>query len=144
MRRIVVALTAALLVASLLGPTSAAAASNRTVTKPYTMAHGMVIYGATHATWSIGTAWKIFIPKPGERFVSFSVSDDTDQPVFGHIHIDANGNGRKEHIDFCSETSKPIRLGATEKIEVAVFLGTCPDGTPSLVTQGTVTATFSR
>ena len=142
MRRMIPFVLAGLIATSLATPASGEA-SKREVTKEYTMANGMVIYDSSSATWSLGTAWKIFRPRPVERFVSFSVSDDAGQSVFLHVHVDANGDGKKEHLDFCDRTPKPIRLGATKKIEVAVFLGTCNDGTPSVVTQGTVTATFS-
>lgn len=143
MRKVLAAATVALLATSLFAPASSAT-TTREVTKEYTMANGMVIYESAHATWSLGTAWKVFRPKDGERFVSFSISDNTDQPVLGHIHIKPNRDGETKHIDFCNETLKPIRLGATKKIDVAVFMGTCPDGTPSVVTHGTITATFSR
>lgn len=143
MRKLFAAVTLALLATSLFAPASSAT-SKRNVTKEYTMANGMVIYDSTHASWSLGTAWKVFRPKQGERFVSFAISDNSDQPVLGHIHIKPNRGGETKHIDFCNETPKPIRLGATKKIDVAVFTGTCPDGTPSVVTQGTITATFSR
>lgn len=143
MRKTALALTAGLLAISLVSPASGGP-NDRTVTKEYTMANGMVIYESTSATWSVGTAWKVFRPKPGERFVSISISDDLGRPVFGHTHFHQDGDGEVDEVDFCNETPKPIRLGAAKKLEVAVFLGTCPDGTPSLVTQGTVTATFSR
>lgn len=141
MRRIAGALTAGLLSISLSAPTSGAAPSDRKVTEAYTMANGMVVYNSAYAEWSIGTQYKVFRPQPGERFVSFSVSDDAGQPVTGHIHI--RRDGQLDHIDFCNET-RPIKLGAATRVEVGVHLGTCSNGTPSVVTQGTITATFSR
>lgn len=144
MRRIIAVAAACFFAASLISPASGAQ-SEREVTKEYTMADGMVILDSTHAAWTLGTAWKVFRPNAGERFVSFTASDDTDQSVYVHVHVDANGDGKNEHLDFCTETPEPIRLGATRKIDVAVFLGTCPgDTTPSVVTQGTITATFTR
>lgn len=135
----------ACVLAVVLGAPASGAPSDRKVTKEYTMANGMVIYESTHATWDIGTAWKTFRPQPGEQFVSFSVSDDTGQPVYGHIHLDDAGGKRIDReIDFCNETQKPIRVDSTRRIEVAVFLGTCPNATPSVVTQGTITATFTK
>lgn len=143
MPRIVALAAACFFATSLIGP-AFGAQSERKVTRQYTMANGMVIYDSAHVTWSLGTAWEVFRPRSGERFVSFSVSDDSDQSVYLHVHVDANGDGKKEHLDFCNETPKPITLGATRKIDVAVFLGTCPGGiTPSVVTEGTITATFS-
>ncbi|MDP9067923.1 MAG: hypothetical protein M3N53_06205 [Actinomycetota bacterium] len=141
MRKIIPTLIAALLSVSL-APTSGAAASDREVTKAYTMANGTVVYNSASAEWSIGTQYKVFRPQPGERFVSISVSDDAGQPVSGHVHI--RREGKLDHVDFCNETQTPIELGAAKKVEIGVHLGTCSDATPSLVTQGTITATFSR
>lgn len=142
MRKFAVALFAGLLTISLVAP--ATGGPNRKVTKEYTMANGMVIYESASATWSLGTAWKTFRPEPGERFVSLSISEDTGQSVLGHIHIDADGDGEVEHLDFCTETPEPVELGTAKKLKLAVFMGTCPDAMPSVVTQGTITATFSR
>lgn len=143
MRKIVAIAAACLFVASLIGPASGAP-SDRKVTKQYTMANGMVVFDSAEAQWSVGTAWKIFRPEAGERFVSVSVSDEADQPVYGHIHLKPEADGKTKDVDFCNETTKPIRLGAAKKIDVAIFLGTCSDGTPSVVTEGTITATFSK
>lgn len=46
--------------------------------------------------------------------------------------------------EFCSATDAPIELGAAKVIEVRVVMGTCSDNQPSIVTSGTITATFSR
>jgi hypothetical protein len=145
MRKIVVILSVGLI--SLSGLASASGAASRTVDKPYTMANGFVVYGSIYAGWTLGTPYKVFRPKAGDRFVSFSIVDEAGQASRGHIHMDANGDGKLEHLDFCTKTPKPLRVGQAQKIEVAVLLGTCADETdptPSVVTQGTITATFSR
>jgi hypothetical protein len=145
MRKIVVVLVVGLVALSGFAPANGAA--NRTVNKPYTMANGVVVYGSIYAGWTLGTPYKVFRPEAGDRFVSFTIADEAGQPSRGHIHMDANGDGKLEHLDFCTETPKPLRVGHAKKIEVAVLLGTCADEadpTPSVVTQGTITATFSR
>ncbi len=140
----ITAVLVALLLTTSLAAAAAGADSNRKVTRQYTMAHGMVVHDSSSTTWSVGAAWTEFRPQSGERFISLAISDAADRNVYGHVHLDADGNGKVEHLDFCDETRKPIQLGTAKKVEVAVFLGTCPDGTSSVVTQGTITATFSR
>jgi hypothetical protein len=59
--------------------------------------------------------------------------------------MDSDGDGELDKIeDFCAETPKPIAVGEAKKIELGVIFGSCPDDSPALVTQGTVTATFTR
>lgn len=144
MRKLLASVTIALLATSLLAPASGAP-SKRKVTREYTLANGMVVFNSAEAHWTVGTAYQVFRPRAGERFVSFSITDDSGLPARGHIHIDANRDGELDPIDdFCDETPEPIKLGKAKKIEVGVIFGTCPDDTPAVVTQGTVTATFSR
>lgn len=147
MRRIVGLVLAGLLAASLATP-AAAGRSGRTVTKDYTMADGAIVShggGGAEAHWYLGANREIFRIRPAERFVSFSISDNAGQPVRGHIHIDTDGDGRLEELDdFCEETPKPIAVGVAREVEVAVIFGPCHGGDLSIVTQGTITATFSK
>lgn len=144
MRKGLLALAATLVATSLATP-SVGAAGNRTETEDYTMSNGMVVFDSTEAHWTIGTAYQVFRARPGERLVSFSIADDTGQAVRGHIHMDMDNDGKLDHAkDFCSETPKPLEVRAGQKIEVGVLLGQCPDGSPSIVTEGTITATFLK
>lgn len=127
----------------LMGTVSAASPSPRVVERPYSMSNGMVT-GNSEAYWTVGTAFKAFKARRGERTVVFSITDEASPNVRGHIHTDVDGDGDVDHeADFCSE-SEPIAVRPGQRIEVAVLLGECPDGEASLVTEGTITATFSR
>lgn len=135
----------AIAVASLvmLVTSSAASPSQRAAERRYSMSNGMVA-GSSEAYWQIGTEFKVFKARPGERRVVFSIVDEAGPNVRGHIHTDVDGDGDVDHeADFCSE-SEPIAVRPGQRIEVAVLLGECPDGEPSVVTEGTITATFSR
>lgn len=143
MKRAVVALLASgLLVAGLMTPVAAKDA--RTDSEPYTMAEGMVVFG-TGAEWSLGTQYIDFDARPGERYVDFRIDDDSGLDARGHIWVDPDGDTAYEMVrDFCNETNRPLRVRRSQKILISVIFGTCDDGTPSVVTQGTITATFSR
>lgn len=144
MRKALLVVAATVIAAALTAP-SVGAAGNRTQTRSYTMSNGAVVFDSTEAHWTIGTAYKVFRAQPGERFVSFSIIDDTGQAVRGHIHMDMDNDGKLDHAkDFCGETPKPLRVREGRRIEVGVLLGQCPDGSPSIVTEGTITATFSK
>ncbi|MBW3595032.1 MAG: hypothetical protein KY391_05585 [Actinobacteria bacterium] len=144
MRKIVAIPVICLFAASAVAPASGAQ-STRKVTTEYTMANGMVAFNSASAHWTIGTAYHAFRPRAGERFVTFSISDDSGFPARGQIHIDADADGNLDRVeDFCGETRKPIKVGTAKEIELGVIFGTCPDNSPAIVTQGTVTATFSK
>ena len=63
------------------------------------------------------------------------IEDDTGGPVLGRVEV-----GSKT-VEFCSETDQPIRVRARQKIAISVVAGRCDDEA-SIVTEGTVTATF--
>ncbi len=144
MRRALVVLVTGLTIAGLTVPASLASA-DREVTRDYSMSSGMVTDGA-EAHWYLGTEYQVFRAQPGEKHVSLTITDSTGQPARGHIHMDMNGDGKLDHVeDFCTTTADPIAIRPGRKIEVGVVMGTCPDGTtPSIATQGTITATFSK
>jgi len=123
--------------------TSSAATSNREAERAYSMSNGMVT-GNSSAYWTIGSDFKRFKAQRGERSVVFSATDAVGTDVRIHLHTDKDGDGDMEDAgDFCSET-KPIPVRPGQRIEVAVLLGECPGGNPSVVTEGTITATFSK
>jgi hypothetical protein len=122
--------------------TGSAASGDRSVTKAYSMANGMIV-GSGQAYWSIGTQPKIFKAERGERTVVISISDATSPSVRGHLHTDIDGDGDMDEAgDFCSE-SDPIAVRPGQRIEVSVLMGECPGGDPSLATEGEITAKFS-
>lgn len=143
-RWISIVATAGIIVTSL-GTPAFAIPDDRTVTKTYSMTAGFVS-GSTEGSVSAGTNWAIFKPRAKERFVSLSIEDATGGPVLGRVEIwdmrTASWSDRGSF--FCTETQRPLRIKAYEKLYVGAYLGSCPDGSFSLVTTGTITATFSR
>ncbi len=132
----------------LAGPASGADRA-RQVSEDYSMAsgavvsHGEVSAGEVH--WSAGSHYATFRAQRGERSVTLSVEDQTGGAVMAHVHVDRDGDGElDEQVDFCGETSKPIAVSKVSVVEVGAIFGMCDDSSPSIVTEGTITATFTR
>lgn len=80
------------------------------------------------------------------KYVKVEVADASGQKVAGFLSQgDADGDGLSEGFgDFCGATPEPVALlKPGEPVDISLAAGACEDGTPSLVTQGTVTLTFS-
>lgn len=75
-------------------------------------------------------------PGPG-RFLSLTIEDESGGKVSAHIR------NADSTVAICGETEKPIRVRPNFETEVLLFAGLCEDGTPSMPTTGTITATFS-
>ncbi|HWL65571.1 MAG TPA: hypothetical protein VNP73_06310, partial [Actinomycetota bacterium] len=81
-----------------------------------------------------------FKPRSGERFVSVEIEDGLGQPVYFWI-----GQREEDLQEYCGTMDKPLRI--QPRLEITVFLieGTCRGTyTPSVVSRGTVTATFTN
>lgn len=123
--------------------TASAAPSKRTAEKSYSMSNGMIT-GSSSAYWTIGSDLKKFKTRAGERTVVVSVADEIGTEVRGQIYTDVDGDGDLEQAaDFCNE-SNALRVRPAQRVYVAVLFGECPDGETSVVTEGTITATFSK
>ena len=143
MKKTMVFLAAGLL-AAVLATDAVAARQSREVTESYTMATGAFV-GHGEAHWTLGAEYQRFEAKNGERAVSFVIEDSSGAPVRGHVHIDNNGDGElDDQFDFCGSTAKPIAIEPGATVEVGTIMGLCDDTSPSLVTEGTITATFSH
>ena len=143
MKKTTVFLTAALL-AAVLAPSASAGRQSREVTESYTMAAGAFV-GHGEAHWTLGADYQRFESKSGERAVAFVIEDASGAPVRGHVHIDNNGDGElDDQLDFCGSTAKPIAIDPGAIVEVGTIMGLCDETSPSIVTEGTITATFSR
>jgi hypothetical protein len=146
MKKVSIVLAAGLLSAALIAP-GHAGPSSRTVTRNYSMANGMFVsqLGNAEVHWSLGTQWKVFRTKAGEHLLSLSVKDDTGRPVLVNLSIDADSDGKEEdEFNVCSDRLQNIKVRPGAEVWVGVLFGTCEDGSPSIVTNGTITATFSR
>ena len=139
---------AAVALLALVTPASGAH-SERQVTEEYSMAsgavvsHGEVTGGEVH--WSAGSQYAVLRAERGEKFVTLTVEDQTGGPVLAHVHVDRNDDGElDEQVDFCGETAEPIAVSKASVVEVGAIFGMCDDSSPSIVTEGTITATFTR
>ena len=138
--------------ALLLSVTSAgSAAPTRTDTAEYTIAngaavgHGEVGDPETEVHWTLGSDYARFRAARGERSVMLEITDQSGMTASGHVHIDLDADGKldRQH-DFCGATSKPLAVRPGAIVEVGTIFGTCEDGSPSVVTEGTITATFTK
>lgn len=135
MRRLAFPLVIILLAGSMIAP-SMAASADRTVTKNYTMFRGQIQFNDQEVAW-MGTQAELFHTRAGERWVTFSLEDETGNPVLGRVQV----NGRV--VRFCSDTNEALRVRRGDELKVSATFGLC-DGGFSVVTEGIITATFSK
>lgn len=89
------------------------------------------------------------IPSPGSEFtyVKIEVADATGQNAAGFLaQQDADGDGFNDpYGEFCGAHEAPIPLEVPgAPVGLSITMGLCDNGTPSIVTSGTITATFSN
>lgn len=83
----------------------------------------------------------------GEKYIKVEMTDATGQPVAGFIgQGDTDGDGINNlYGDFCGAHEKPLAMeSASAPVRISFYNGTCSDGTPSMVTTGTIKVTFSN
>lgn len=83
----------------------------------------------------------------GEKFVTVEMVDTTGQKVAGYISQgDLDGDGIGDlYGDFCGAHEEPVKLlSEGAPVRVSFYNGACGDGTPSIVTAGTIKVTFSN
>ncbi len=133
MRRSVIPL-AVLAVAAALAAPSRATPDTRTPSRPYSIDRAKVHLSDVDP-W-VGTQREFFRARPGERWVSVSLRDESGQPVRGRVEIVG------DVVEFCSEMAQPVRVRPGQEVAVSAILGPCGTA-PSVVTRGRITATFS-
>ena len=144
-KSLLVVIPALLLSATTVG----SAAPTRTDTAEYTIADGAAVghgeVGNPEVHWTIGADYSRFRAARGERSVMLEIVDASGMTASGHVHIDLDADGKldRQH-DFCGATSKPLAVRPGAIVEVGTIFGTCEDGSPSVVTEGTITATFTK
>ena len=81
-----------------------------------------------------------------DRYVKIEVTDASGQEAGGYVSQgDTNGDGVGDLFgDFCGGHSAPISITPGRPLKVSLYAGTCADGSPSIVTSGTVKATFTK
>lgn len=136
MKRLAAVLSIAMLSASFVVP-GHAAGPHRTQQFTYRAPSGFVIPGVSTATIQLNNNWATFDVLKGERSVTFSIEDASGRPALGHF------SGTRFDGSFCRSTDQPLKVRPGDTIYVGAMLGPCDDGL-SVVTTGTITATFSR
>lgn len=118
--------------------------SRRSEVKPYDFGAG-IHHDQTSTTWTLAVpTWATFETQPGDRMVRIVLEDLTGATSLVHVHVDRDNDGKLEvERNFCSSEVE-LKVTGDTTIEVFPLTGTCEDGTPSLVTQGKITATFFR
>ena len=95
---------------------------------------GAVVFGAPM------TGSNIPVEK-GEWYIKVEIKDDSGQMVAGKI---AQGTAAT-FGPFCGAHKEPVKIVESTPIYgIYAFSGTCEDGTPSVMTTGTVKVTFSN
>ncbi|MGH2697880.1 MAG: hypothetical protein ACRDJL_01600 [Actinomycetota bacterium] len=79
--------------------------------------------------------------KPKDRYISLEIEDESGQRIYGVVWDDSDESLRS----FCGKTKRPIPNPGGDSIYVEVVAANTSEGCyPSTVTEGTVTATFTR
>lgn len=79
--------------------------------------------------------------KPTDRFISLSITDLSGRPIYAIAWDDSD----QEIVEFCGETARPVPSPGGDFFYVEVIAANSRLGCyPSTVTQGTITATFTR
>jgi hypothetical protein len=142
--RIATALVPAMVVLSALAASAHGAPTGRRVEQGEYAAAG--VYGAVglSAAGQENLGGVRFAAGP-ERFVSVTVTDKTGQPVLAEVTQDYNADNGPDLVHvICGSTQGPVRIKPDYEMRVYVYAGTCEDGSTSVPTTGTVTATFTR
>ena len=86
------------------------------------------------------------LPTIKEKYVQVQMEDATGMSIAGYVSQgDTDGDGIGNlYGDFCGGHPEPIKMLASAPLRVSFYNGACDDGTPSIVTQGTITVTFSN
>lgn len=143
MRRFLIGLCVVSLMATVVAPSAARPAPERSYEAPYrTPAPGA--YTAPAHAWyydcETGVGCALIPIRKRDRRVTLQVLDATGLPVRAEVYTMPGG---RYYFHFCGEMSESMPVTPGMELLVHVVPGTCPDGaTPSSPTTGTVKATF--
>jgi hypothetical protein len=90
------------------------------------------------------------IPTTGDDlFIKIEVLDASGQKVGGFISqgdLDGNGVNDDGYAEFCGAHPEPVSVASPGMpiIGIYAYNGVCPDGSPSVMTSGTIKITFSN
>ena len=100
--------------------------------------------------YPVGFPESVEVPTASEEtYFKIEIIDDSGQKVAGYIgQGDVNGDGLNNDLygNFCGAHPEPIPLAAPGSPIVGIYAysGTCEDGTPSVMTTGTIKITLSN
>ena len=138
---VVAAVCTALTLASVPGAAAPKQRSSRVERARYNFTDGTVGEGGASGQISLGGAY--FDLRPGDRFVSIVVTDQTGLPVPAVVLQNLDGDPNPEVEDrFCNATDAPIQIHAKTEIVVDIEASSCGDKPVSTGTSGTIEATF--
>ena len=84
-----------------------------------------------------------------DKYIKIEIDDASGGSVWGFISqgdLDGNGVNDDGYANFCGshEESQPVMAPGTPILGIYAYAGACDDGTPSTMTTGTITITFSN
>lgn len=92
---------------------------------------------------TIYTDEAVFETERYERNVSVAITDRTGQPVAAVVRQDAGGDGTWDVEEaICGATERPVAITGGTPVVVKVHPGPCADGTPAVMTSGSIAVTF--
>ena len=100
--------------------------------------------GSVPGTPTIYTDEAVFETERYEQDVSVAITDRTGQPVAATVRQDGDGDGAWDVEEaICGATAKPIAIRGGAPVSVKVQPGPCADGTPAVMTSGSIGVTFT-
>ncbi|HJR46104.1 MAG TPA: hypothetical protein VJ927_10925 [Actinomycetota bacterium] len=155
-KALAIALSFGLLAGAMIGNAEAAKKKKKKVVKVERVVElaydspgvGVAVQGGATG-YPIGFPSSQDMPTSGEeRYVKVEIVDASGQKVNGSLaQSDQDGDMFVDDLGepFCGATEEPIEFEpGTTVVGVYAHNGTCADGTPSIMTTGTVTLTFSN
>jgi hypothetical protein len=84
-----------------------------------------------------------------ELFMKIEIEDASGQKTWGFISqgdLDGDGLNNDGYANFCGSMEEPVDVAAPGSSIIGVYMynGACDDGTPSVMTSGTIKITFSN
>jgi len=133
MRRLVAVLTSILLVVAAGGVHASAGSAKRVEKLTYSSSPDACCFiSSNHGAGMV----QLVLPAGPERFLSLQLADDSGHDVAFDVYQDDILYGG------CSSTTTPIPIRPGMQVTLLLYNGRCPDGRPSIVTDGSLTATF--
>ncbi|MFN2525780.1 MAG: hypothetical protein ABR505_05895 [Actinomycetota bacterium] len=115
--------------------------------KPYVGGFGVSGQPVQSICIADGIACARFPIEKGEKYLALEIADVSGQTVYASVYVYGYTDGTDAHEHICATTDRPFQLGPGVEEVVVIPASSAGNTTPvctGLVTQGTVTATFSN